>query len=152
MNKIKTTSLTLLLGLFILASCKETTPPEPSAREVQMGLLANMWNVTTGANSVTLDGTDENGNWDGFTVTFNSDGSYATSNASDGRDKVWPSQGTWDFKGDTGADLNTIIRGDGVSIEIGVTETTLQMSFTYDESIHGRLGGVDGAWVFNMSR
>lgn len=123
----------------------------PTEEEVQTALLAKSWAVTTGANSVSLDGQDEDGNWDGFTVNFSENGTYTSSNVSVGREVVWPTSGTWAFKGTTGADLNTIIRGDGVNIDITLSETALSMRFNYTEP-GGRTSGVEGDWVFNMER
>ena len=114
MKKLKNLAFLLILGM-IATSCGEDPPPPPSEEEVQTTLLAKSWAVTTGANSVSLDGQDEDGNWDGFSVNFSADGTYSASSVSVGREIVWPASGTWAFNGTTGADLNTIIRGDGVS-------------------------------------
>ncbi|MCF6352918.1 MAG: hypothetical protein L3J06_07895 [Cyclobacteriaceae bacterium] len=155
MKNLKLTSLALLLGLVVIASCKPDPDPEPSPEEVQTALLAQIWKVGTAANDVTLDGANEIGNWDGFTVTFNANGSYTTTNTSDGREDVWPSTGSWEFKGKgtDAVDVNTIIRDAGSNNEttmtITVAETTLRMTFNYTNP-GGRLGGTEGAWVFNM--
>jgi len=155
MNKLKFTSLALLLGLIVFSSCDNGGDPEPSAEEKQTTLLAQVWKVGTAASDVTLDGADEIGNWGGFTVTFNANGSYTTTNTSRGREDVWPSTGSWEFKGKgtDAVDVNTIIRdadsNNETSVSITVAETTLRMTFDYTNP-GGRLGGTEGAWVFNM--
>ncbi len=155
MKNLKITSLALLLGLVVIASCKPDPEPEPSAEEKQTALLAQTWKVGTDANDVTLDGANEIGNWDGFTVVFNANGSYTTTATSDGREEVWPSTGKWEFKGKgtDNVDVNTIIRDAGTnnetSMSIAVAETTLRMTFNYTEP-GGRTVGIEGAWVFNM--
>ncbi len=156
MKNLKITSLALLLGLAVIYSCKPDPEPEPSPEETQTALLAQTWKVGTAANDVTLDGSNEIGNWDGFTVTFNANGSYTASNVSAGRETVWPTQGSWEFKGKgtDGVDVNTIIRDKGSNNEttmtIAVAETTLRMTFNYTNPT-GRVAGTEGAWIFNMT-
>jgi len=156
MRKLKITSLAFFLGLIILSSCKDPVEPEPTAEEKQTDLLVQTWKVGTTANDVTLDNQDEIDNWTGFSVVF-SKGSYTASNVSEGRETVWPSQGSWEFKG-TGTDavdVNTIIRDKGsnneTSIKITVSETTLKMTFDYTEP-GGKTSGTEGAWAFNMTK
>ena len=148
MKKLKITSLAFVLGLVVLASCKGTETVEPTAEELQLEKLVKTWNNGT----VTLDQTADLGDWSAFTVTF-ADGSYTSSGVSAGRELVWPSSGTWAFKGagTDAVDVNTLVRGDGVEISITVDEANLTMTFTYDESINGRTSGIDGAWVFGMT-
>ena len=150
MKKLKINALALLLGLVILSGCKDDAPAPPSEESVRTGLLAKSWSVGTSANAVTLDTADEIANWPGFSVNFSADGTYTASNVSVGREVVWPATGKWAYKGTTGADLNTIIREDGVNINIAISETTLQMTFNYTES-GGRTDGTEGDWVFNMN-
>lgn len=150
MKKINYLAFLLILGI-LATGCKDDAPPAPSAEEVQTGLLAKTWLVGTTANSVTFEGTDENGNWDGFTVTFAANGTYTASNVSAGREVVWPSTGTWAYKGAGTEDVNvnTLERGDGVEIAIVVDEASLKMTFTYTDP-GGRTDGTEGPWVFNM--
>lgn len=133
MKKIKILAFLLLGGMTAIISCGPDPVIPPSAEEVQLELLAKSWAVTTGANAITLDGTDEDGNWVSFAVIFSENGTYTASNVSQGREVVWPSNGTWAFKGagtDT-VDINTIERGDGVIISIVVDEASLRMSFNW---------------------
>jgi hypothetical protein len=151
MKKIKILAFLLLGGMITIMSCGPDPVTPPSEEEVQLGLLAKTWAVTSGANAVTLDGQDEDGNWTGFTVSFAENGTYTASNVSEGREVVWPVSGTWAFKGagTDAVDVNTIVRDDGVEITITVDEATLKMSFTYTDP-GGRTEGTEGAWIFNM--
>ncbi len=156
MNKLKITSLALLLGLVIVSSCKDPVEPTPSAEEVQTALLAQSWKVGTSANDISLDGSDEIANWTNFSVVINANGSYAASNISEGREgTVWSTSGSWAFKdaGTESVDVNTIIRDAGTAneteIKITVSETSLKMTFDYTDP-NGRASGINGAWAFNM--
>jgi len=148
MKKLKITSLAFVLALVVLASCKDKKKEEPTPEAAQKALLIKTWNNGT----VTLDQTADQGDWSAFTVTF-ADGSYSSSGFSEGRELVWPSSGTWAFKGagSDAVDINTLVRGDGVEIAITVDEANLTMSFTYDDSINGRITGINGDWVFGMT-
>ncbi|MCF6360327.1 MAG: hypothetical protein L3J29_06130 [Cyclobacteriaceae bacterium] len=155
MKKLKITSMALLLGLAVISSCDNGGDPEPTAEEKQTALLAQTWKAGTDASDITLDGNNEIGSWDGFTVTFNAAGSYTATNVSQGREDVWPTQGSWAYKnaGTESVDVNTIIRDAGGNnetiIAITVDETSLRMTFDYTNPT-GRIGGTEGAWVFNM--
>ena len=148
MKNLKNLTFLLLVGMLTIMSCGEDPVKEPTAEEAQLTLLVKKWNN----NTVTLDGSTDQGDWSTFTVTF-ADGSYTSTGVSDGRELVWPSSGTWAFKGagTDAVDVNTLVRGDGVEIKVTVDEANLTMSFTYDESINGRTTGIDGAWVFGMT-
>ncbi|MCB0505444.1 MAG: hypothetical protein KDC58_08050 [Cyclobacteriaceae bacterium] len=139
--------LLFLAGTLAVTGCKNKKVDEQTPKEKQTDLLAKTWSVKSDALSVTLDGSDEIDNWTGFSVNFEADGTYTASNVADGRDVVWPTSGTWDFKSDD--ELNTVIRGDDVSISIVVDEANLKMTFNYTAN-GGRTNGTDGVWVFNM--
>lgn len=152
MKNLKIASLVLVLGLVVLGSCKDPDPVEPSATEKQLALLVGTWNYS----SVTYDGSPDAGDWTNFAVSF-TDGGYTSSSVSAGRELVWPSSGSWQFKG-AGTDainVNTLVRDDLVEMAITVDEANLTMSFTYNESINGRsngINGIDGPWVFTMTK
>lgn len=153
MKKLKNLAFLLILGM-IATSCGEDPPPPPSEEEVQTTLLAKPWTVGTSANDITLDTQDEIANWAGFSVVFSASGTYTTTNVSTGRETVWPSQGSWTYKGTTGADLNTIIRDAGTNnettINLTVDEVALKMTFNYTDPV-GRTDGTEGDWAFNMT-
>jgi len=146
MKTLKLYTLTLLVGITVLISCKPKTPEAETEAEKQLKLFAKTWNVKTDANAVTLDAADNTTNWTGFSLTVNSDYTYSTSGVHAGFEGVWPSQGIWEFNSAT--DVATIIRDDGTRIGIVVDASTLKLSFSYVTG--GRTSGTDGAWVFNM--
>ena len=140
-------AIAMIMALMFISGC-DNDDPEPSAKEKQTDLLAKKWNIKTEVNSVTLNGDDETNNWPGFTATFYSNGTYVASNISAERlNTVWSESGSWQFKSDS--NLNTIVRDDGVEINISIDETNLSMSFSYSQS-NGRVSGIDGEWVFYM--
>jgi len=108
----------------------------------QANKLIGDWALT----AATLDGTAADG-WDGFTLTFSGDetgGNYSASGAAS--EEVWPSSGTWEFDGD---DIGTVLRSDGVEMDVQVSET-LTLSFTIASGSGARASGIDGDWTFTF--
>ena len=137
-----------LLAFYFMTGCGSNDDPQPSAKDKQTELLSKKWNIKTELNSVTLNGNDDTSNWHGFTITFKGDGTYTAANISPQRlNTVWSNSGTWRFKSD--ANLNTIVREDGVEINLNLDESNLSLSFNYTQP-NGRIAGIDGAWVFDM--
>lgn len=148
MNLIKTkftkvSANVVLLILFVTVttiSCKED-PPEPTQAEINKGLMATTWVVS----SVTDDTGDVTAAWSGFTLTV-TENNYTSSNNVDYPD-VWPSNGTWSLDAN---DAFLVKRSDGIDITIHkLDETTLNMEFDYIIP-SGRLSSVEGNWKFNM--
>ena len=134
----------VLLAIVLLGSCEEDETLSPSDLDIQIELISRDWVVK----SVTLDGNDESINWPEFSISFTKNKSYSASNISDQRlGTVWSSSGTWDFKDVN--DLSTIVRNDGVEINMNVDETNCTMSFEYVDP-NGRAAAISGAWIFNM--
>ena len=153
MNHLKFTRfLFFFLMFFIILSCDETGDADPDTPDpvdevdpldTQAALFNGVWTVKD-ANSVTKDGTIVNvfttmkltvsgGTKDG--------GSYSTDHSEESGTEVWPNSGTWTFQND---DKAKILRSDGVSVSISLTENSLRASFTVS-------GGVkDGNWVFDF--
>ena len=147
LSKSYLAAIAMIMALSFISGCNNDDP-EPSAKEKQTDLLAKKWNIETEVNSVTVNGDDDTDHWPGFTVTFYSNGTYVASNISEERlNAVWSSSGDWQFKSDT--NLNTIVRDDGVEINISIDEANLSMSFSYAQS-NGRVSAIDGEWVFHM--
>ena len=70
-----------------------------------------------------------------------SGGNYSTTNSES--DEIWPSSGTWTFQN---GDKNKILRSDGVSMNISLTEYNLLTSFNTS-------GGIkDGNWSFLFTK
>ncbi|MFL2991641.1 MAG: lipocalin family protein [Cytophagales bacterium] len=135
----------LLFSLTIISCGDDTdggddvTPVDPL--DTQGNLLNGTWKVKD-ANSVTKDGTIVDV-FTSMTLTVSggsaSGGNYSTLNSDS--DEIWPSSGSWTFQN---SDKNKILRSDGVSVSISLTETTLRTSFT-------TTGGIkDGNWVFDF--
>ncbi len=115
--------------------------PELTPEEEQLALLARTWEVT----SVTVDNTATNA-FDGLTLTLTEGKTFT---AGDGYEPVWPTNGTFDF----GANLFTIDRNDGVSVNIDNTlsETSMILTFNYDVLPGGRTDGILGDYVFQFT-
>jgi len=141
-------AIAMLMALPFISGCNNNDDPEPSAKDKQTELLAKKWNIKTEVSSVTLNGDDDTVNWPGFTVTFYSNGTYVASNISEERlNSVWSESGSWSFKSDS--NLSTIVRNDGVEINVIVDEASLSVSFSYVQP-NGRIAGIGGDWVFDM--
>ena len=134
-------ALTLVMG-FLVSSCKEDPAPAKTPEEIQIEKLTGTWVLPTAANTVTIDGRDVSAEWSTFVLTLGNK-TYQSTNANDAN--VWPASGTWAF----GANINTLVRDDGVDITVTVTDTSLKLQFDYSAS-GGRLDGIEGNWVFNM--
>ena len=142
-------AIAAILALSFSVGCSSNSDSEESAKDKQTKLLAKTWNVKTDVNSVTLNGDDDTDNWPGFTVTFNSNGTYSASNISEQRtNTVWSNSGSWYFMSNT--NVNTIVRDDGVVIDIMVDEANLSMNFNYAQP-NGRVSAIEGEWLFNMN-
>ena len=147
--------LVLISGVMIIG-CKEKPNPQPTADELFTESLTgakSSSSATWTISSVTLDGVSKIAEWPGFTLTLSSDASgnisYSTSNGVSGG--PWPASGT--FTKDVVN--NQLVRND--TMEVGVTtgSTTLDLSFTFNSSIHEsgvRIESLDGAYNFKFSK
>ena len=134
-------AVTLIMGVMI-SSCKKDPPVTKTDEELQIEKLSKAWKVNPAANSITVDANDQSLDWSGFVLTLG-DKTYSTSGSFS--PEVWPASGTWAF----GADVNTLVRDDGVSMSVSVTDASLQLQFDYSAA-GGRLLGVEGNWIFKM--
>jgi hypothetical protein len=139
---------TFSLAALMLMSCGDDDdaasvtddPVEQTEEEKQLeSLSASAWTMS----GVTLDGADVDANFLGLVLTIKADKTYSTNGS---YDPVWPSSGTFTF----GSDINTLIRDDGVSMTIAVSETSLTITFTYADS-GGRIDGLPGDYVFSFT-
>jgi hypothetical protein len=140
-NRISLIALILFVGA-LTYSCKEKPPPPKSEEEQQIEKLAKTWVPKSGANAITVGGTDVSQNWSGFVLTLG-DKTYQSTGADS--PQVWPASGTWAF----GSDVNTLVRDDGIEMSITVNESSLRLQFDYTVT-GGRLSGIEGQWVFDM--
>jgi hypothetical protein len=145
-NSIKRNRLSILLPLLSIAvlistkfmACSSDDPGNP----VMEKLTSGPWSVT----SVTVDGTNQNEMFTGFTITFYTDLTYTTTNGN----VVWPAIGSWNFSDGTNTNL---MRSDGIEVELReITETSLSMKLHRDADTFGpgRSASIEGEHVFIM--
>lgn len=130
----------LFLILFMVA-CGDDEPgePEETPQEIAEALFTGNWSLGT----ITLDGTDVSNEYQGFTLTV-SIGTYATTNAGE----LFPATGTWDWVGDSDAQITT---GTGKQITLNtLTSTSLQFSFNKTDG--NAVDGIPGDYVITLSK
>jgi len=139
----------LFASLIIFASCGGGDESEPSELDIAAeelttatATLVSVSNTSNGATEL---------NWDDFTITFTGNsagGTYTTTGVPAEGEDVWPTNGTWTFT--EGSNGSSITRQDGTVIGITISDTDLEMSFSYDETI-ARVKDITGDWVFDMT-
>ncbi len=160
-----------LVALTVLTGCPGDEPdPEPTAGEVQFGLIEGTWTLAGDGADVTFDGTSRIDTWGtNFTITFSGGaedattlvwgGNFGTSghNTTDEPDAltVWPANGDWDFDGENS--IQRFTRNDGIEVTISrvsaldAATRTLVLTFTIPES-GNRVEGFEGApWEFTLN-
>lgn len=129
----------LFLAVSQLTSCG--SDPNPTAQDKVLRMLtANNWIMQT----VTVDDVDKTDFYNGLTIVFTTS-NYSTTNGGG----IWPASGTWTF---TSSDGTTIQRDDGTEIYVDVTNTTLKLTFTWNEVTlgNGRISSLTGLHVFTF--
>ena len=148
MKMFKSIAVILLAGaVFNLTSCGGSSDPGPSAQDAQLTKLSKTWNET----NVTQPGTSDYSNLKivisstAGQTTFNY---TATGRPSGTKAGVWGPSGTFTF----GSNFSTTLtRDDGTVITYAVSDSQLQMSFTYSGAGYdGRVGVIAGAYVFTF--
>ena len=139
----------VFVSLIIFMSCgdDDKPPTNESPADKQAKLLAFEWDLS--ANGAKLESAAQS-EWDDFTLTFSGDGSGGsyTSSGADAAE-VWPASGTWKF----GDDNDTIVRNDGVEIDISsLTSSGLTLAFEIETSGSNRSFGTEGNWSFEFTR
>lgn len=141
----------LVIALFTYSGCGGGDTPEEPITDVQLGKLTKTWKVA----SVSLDGVDKTSDYTNFQLTLTgTKGTTSFGYTTAGRPTLspWKSGGSWEF----GTAVQTqIIRDKGTADELAmtyaVTETTLQITFTYSGAGYtARTGVVKGQWVYNL--
>jgi len=141
----------VFVSLIIFTSCgPDDKPKDPDPADVQAEKLVFTWNLS--ADGAKLESAAQS-EWDGLTVTITGDGnggSFSTNVASLANltaeaTNVWPASGTWTFDG---TDIGTIVRSDGVNLDISsVTSSGLTLAFTVNSAV-ARTSGINGNWTF----
>jgi len=141
----------LVTVVTLYTGCSKDDPAPKSDSDVQIGLLNGTWNAT----EVKLDNVPQTG-YDAFTLTIEgTEGQtsldYVTSNRPEA--SAWGANGTLKFGDNV---KQTLIRDENsptaVTITYGVTETTLQMEFTYSGEPISRTKNVTGVWEFTFEK
>ena len=136
------TKILFLLAAISVISCKKDKP-EISLQEAAKAKLSTTWILAEGS-SVTLDGEDVTSDYTAFEITFNPAGTYTTINGP----AAFNTSGTWVFNGTS---LTSITRDGDVATTLTLTDTTLMLEFTIDESqIGSRTTALTGEYVFNL--
>lgn len=149
-------SILLMLSLIVFAGCSGSDdggsvepPVELTPAQQQAALLVAdgaTWTLAA-TDPVTVDGTPTT-DWANFTLQFAGDengGGFTTSNSA--APVVWPSSGTWAFG--TGS-VSQIVRNDGITMTVNVTETDLTLSFEVEDPGSGRTMGFGGSYIFKL--
>ncbi len=146
--------------LFTYSGCGGSKDPEISDQDKQLTKLSKTWKVKTvtlnnsaptvpagyAYTSMTLTVTGTAGN-----TTF---GYTTTGTPTASKSSPWPSSGTFTFG--TPTDHTTfatlVTRDDGLPITYSVTDTQLQLTFTYTGAgFPARVDQVAGSWVFVLT-
>jgi len=155
MNKYFKTLLfaTSLVALFTYSGCGPGKDPEPSDEEVQLGKLKSTWSVS----NVTLDNVSKTTDYTGFKLSVDGTlGATSFNYSTIGRPALspWPTSGTWTF----GTDPKTqLVRdpdkaSDKLDISYTVTDSQLQLTFTFAREGYARTSNVKGQWVFTFTK
>jgi hypothetical protein len=141
----------LIVILVAYSGCGGTDTPSEPLTDTQLTKLAKTWKVA----SVSLDGVDKTSDYSSFQLVFSgTKGNTVFGYSTSSRPPLspWKASGSWEY----GAAVETqLIRDKGTADELpmtyAVTETTLQITFTFNGSGYtSRTGVVKGQWVFNM--
>jgi hypothetical protein len=131
-------TLVVVFTTLSFSGCKKSDDPDPAVEKFKQ--LSGVWRLGT----ITNDGLDVTTQFDGFTLTINTDRTFSTT----GGNNPWPASGTLEF---TNAGLDQWLRSDGVEIAIqNATESTLVLSMTQNSIANGRISGVTGQFVFSL--
>lgn len=137
-----------LLGtLLTYSGCGSKKGPTLTPADAQLAKLSKTWKLTT----ATLDNAAQTG-YANFQLTVTGTAGQTTFGYSTtGRPALspWASSGTFTF----GTDVSTqVVRDDGLPITYSVTDTQLQVTFTYNGAgIAGRVNNVKGVWVYTFA-
>jgi len=145
---IQITRLIIAFALVLLiTNCSEEVTPLTELEKEQAAVIeklsASTWNFT----SFKRDNVDASAEFTNLKLTFG-DKTYSSQN---GR-HVWPSSGSWQF---VEGNSDQITRNDGVVIDLIVSDTSLTLSFEFEENVFtsgGREQTVSSRLVFVLNK
>lgn len=133
------------MASFHYLSCSNSSDdpgPTLSEEEKQVQRLAKTWQPGT----VNLGPENVSDRFSGFELVLTDDKQYTT-NGSLGDFDIDPfdATGSWEFKG---GNINTIVRNDGVEMNLIISESSLTLTFSI-ESPEGKIAGI-GEYQFQL--
>jgi len=144
-------SAVVLLAVLVTVGCSKDDGPGITPEQAVTDRLSKSWDIS----SATLDNQDIS-DLTGLTLTINDALGYTTNSTSVARTpNPWPVGGSWAFVDEItdAADTSfSIRRDDEINIVVALTDTSLTLSFTFDDAIHkgstGKEEALSGDWVF----
>lgn len=140
----------VFISLVVFISCNrgDDGPDGPTPEEEQATKLRGTWTLVSGGAQL---GTTPRTEWEGLSANLQGDASggtiAVTGVPSDpGAEDVWPTNSNWTF----GSSIAEVVRDDGVTLNVTVTDNTLDVRFTISDS--GRIEGFDGNWSFSFTK
>jgi hypothetical protein len=147
-----------LATLLTYSGCDPGGPGDPTVEEVQLAKLSGSWAVSASQAStdVKLNAVSQKTDYNSFTLTLTgTPGATSFGYTTTGRPaklNPWPSSGTWKFS--TNSPETTVIRDPGGADELEMTytvsDTQLEITFTFAGAGYSRTKQVQGTWVFTM--
>jgi hypothetical protein len=147
-----------LATLLTYSGCDPGGPGEPTVEEVQLSKLSGTWIVSAAeaTTDVKLNAVSQKTDYNSFELTLTgTPGAKTFSYTTTGRPaklNPWPSSGDWRF----GANPETtVIRDpdddtDKLEMTYTVSDTQLEITFTFAGAGYSRTKQVQGTWVFTM--
>ena len=143
-------SAVVLLAVLVTVGCSKDDGPGITPEQAVTDRMAKSWDLS----SATLDSQDIS-DLTGLTLTMTDALGYSTSGTVARTPHPWPVSGLWSFKGDitdAASGSFVITRDSELDMNVTLTDTSLTLSFTFDDATHkgsaGRDEAVDGSWVF----
>lgn len=152
-----TIAVVAVATLLTYSSCDNGGPGEPTVEEVQLGKLSGTWRVTASSSNVTLNAVSQKTDYTSFELTLSgtpgaNDFIYTTTGRP-AKLNPWPPSGDWTF----GPNVeSTVIRDEDSADELEMTytvsDTQLELTFTFTGAGYNRTKQVQGTWVFTMDK
>jgi hypothetical protein len=133
----------LVLLIVMLAGIFPACSDDDAAADPQAALL-NTW-ALTGDGYIQKDDVDVSGEYQGLTISFQSNGVYTTTEGGD----LFPATGTWKWA--DGSTSALVLDGSWAVTVSGLSTTHLQLSLTHDDGItSGRKTSLAGDYILSL--